>query len=411
MNLKFSFLLLLLILIGCESDDSEYELVTVAVPQVVSKAELRKQVAVKVPEPTGETGKFYFYQDYIFVNEIKKGIHIIDNSNPEAPKKTAFINIPGNIDMAVKDDILYADSFTDLLTFDLTDMQTIKLVDELNNVLSSDSYPWPEITQHIGAYDFDDYDFDDDVIVGWEYRTEVRKKIVHDILMFDALNATYSRAEVAQVGTGGSMARFKIVGELLYALDTYKINVFQIERQVKKINEAPVYAPIETIFNEGDYLYIGSSDGMYIYSIVNPELPQYVSQINHVFGCDPVVVAGDYAYLTLRGGNRCGQDLSMLEVIDVSDKANPTVVDIYDMEGPYGLGIRGNLLYVSDGEHGLHIYDKQDPEDLKLLKIKTDLNIFDVIPLQKSLLTIGDNRLRQFKYLESDLELISDFQL
>ena len=66
-----------------------------------------------------------------------------------------------------------------------------------------------------------------------------------------------------------------------------------------------------------------------------------MSDFTHWEGCDPVVVDGDYAYLTLRGGNLCGQDESVLEVIDISNKTTPTLAARYELENPYGLGIKG----------------------------------------------------------------------
>ena len=38
------------------------------------------------------TGKLYILGNYIFLNEIDKGIHIIDNAIPSSPKNVAFID-------------------------------------------------------------------------------------------------------------------------------------------------------------------------------------------------------------------------------------------------------------------------------------------------------------------------------
>ena len=85
----------------------------------------------------GVVGKIYFYQDYILVNEKYEGIHIIDNSDPSNPQSTNFICIPGNIDIAVKDDILYADSYTDLIAIDISDIGNIQIVKRFEDV-----FPW-----------------------------------------------------------------------------------------------------------------------------------------------------------------------------------------------------------------------------------------------------------------------------
>ena len=80
-----------------------------------SLMELRMQVKAESPRGLEQPGKMYVKGKYLFVNEIKKGIHIIDNGNPASPKFVTFINIPGNGDIAVRDNILYADSFCDLV--------------------------------------------------------------------------------------------------------------------------------------------------------------------------------------------------------------------------------------------------------------------------------------------------------
>ena len=65
-------------------------------------------------------GKIYVYGNYIFLNELGQGIHIIDNSQPNAMKNVAFIKIPGNLDLAAIGNTLYADSYSDLVTFDIS---------------------------------------------------------------------------------------------------------------------------------------------------------------------------------------------------------------------------------------------------------------------------------------------------
>ena len=62
-------------------------------------------VKAESPRALEQPGKMYVKGKYLYVNEIKKGIHIIDNGNPASPKFVTFINIPGNGDIAVRDSI------------------------------------------------------------------------------------------------------------------------------------------------------------------------------------------------------------------------------------------------------------------------------------------------------------------
>ena len=81
------------------------------------------------------------------------------------------------------------------------------------------------------------------------------------------------------------------------------------------------------------------------------------------------------------------------------------------MDNPYGLGIKNNLLFVCDGSSGLKVYDKTDVGDIKLLNHFDYINTYDVIPLENSLLMIGDNTLFQYEYSDDGIELLSNFSM
>lgn len=81
------------------------------------------------------------------------------------------------------------------------------------------------------------------------------------------------------------------------------------------------------------------------------------------------------------------------------------------MDGPYGLGIKDEKLFVCDGESGLKVYDKTNVEDLVSLNHFKDIFTFDVIPLDNSLLMVGDEVLYQYEYLQDDIKLMSTLQL
>ena len=91
-----------------------------------------------------------------------------------------------------------------------------------------------------------------------------------------------------------------------------------------------------------------------------------------------MVVDGDYAFVTLRGGNNCGATESGLFIVDISDIATPVLATTYAMDGPYGLGIKDNKLFICDGESGLKVYDKTNIENLELLNHYKNIITFDV---------------------------------
>ncbi len=370
----------LLTFMSCENED--YEIYNVVTPVTMTLSELRSS-------------------EFIFINDVEKGIHIIDNTIPTAPKKISFLKILGNTDIAVKDEMLFADSYSDLVVFDISDIRKIVEKNRLNDVFPFYYPAYPTVENDNPVY----YDYQnitaDKIIVDWTVKQEKRKPQNYDILIDRGgimVNATSSEGAV---GKGGSLARFMIVEDFLYAVDNQKINIFNIQNLSvpKKINEQYVGWGIETIFNRNEYLYLGSTNGMYIYDIKSLENPVFVSRIAHINACDPVVVDEKYAYVTLRSGNLCGASESVLEIIDITNKAKPVKIKSYIMENPYGLGIKDQMLFICDGTAGLKVFNRTDVLDLQMTNQFKNINPFDVIPLDDKLLLVGENKLFQYKYV------------
>jgi hypothetical protein len=372
----------------------------------MTKAEFKNSVDIIAPIPIAESGKIYAYENYIFVNDKFKGVHVIDNSNPASPQKISFIKIAGNVDISVKNNYLYADSITDLVVLDISDINNIQIVNRLENVLR-DNVVWPA---EADFFEYEGWDYENEILVGWEVVTErrlieeVEQRFV-DILFADAAENS--------VGQGGSLARFKIVNDFLYAVDSHSINIFNITDLANPQDLEDVYAgfDIETIFNRDNHLFLGSMRGMYIYDISSPANPTFVSEFQHGTACDPVVVDGDYAFVTLRGGNNCGATESGLFIVDISNITNPSLTSSYPMEEPYGLGVKNEKLFVCDGSAGLKVYDKTNVEDLVELQHFEDIVTFDVIPLENNLLMVGDGVLYQYEYENTNIRLISSISL
>lgn len=410
-KIMLTTLLLFFILQSC-SEDADFVLVNVATPEYISIDNLRSSIEITNPTNIVASGKIYAYKNLILVNDLKRGIHVIDNNDPKNPIKIAFIKIIANNDMEVRGDYLYADSLMDLVVFDISDIHSIKKISRLKDVFPV-NIPIPFMEDLIVEYGDDGYNADpNNIIIGWDISKE-RRKIDDlnylsrgmDILAFAEANAT--------TGQGGSLAKFKIVDDFLYAVDSHNINIFNIDNLEKPQQLNPVFAgfDIETIFNRGDHLFLGSRSGMYIYNIETPAMPQFISEFQHGTACDPVVVDYEYAYITLRAGNSCGALDSSLQIVNITDLNNPVLVKSYAMDNPYGLGIKNDLLFICDGKSGMKVYDKSEVEELKLLDHFENINTFDVVPLEDHLLMIGEDVLYQYAYTEEGISLLSQFSL
>lgn len=400
--------------------NNEYVIATPLTANLISF----KEEAVEITDPIEivESGKIYAYKNYIFINDVYRGLHVLDNTNPESPQPIKFIKLEGNNDISIKDDRLYADSYGDLVIMDISDINNIGDVKRIENAIYQEFWctvgfdvEWPQAD----AYDYSDVNAGRDAIVGWETsrvrmtEDEFNEKFGFNQGFAEDTAVANSDASSSDTGQGGSLARFRIVGDYLYAVEWSSINVFDISDldAPEVLDEVYTDWGIETIFSQGDLLFLGGNRGMFIYDISEPETPKFVSDFQHGRACDPVVVDGNYAYVTLRGGNACGTIESGLYVVDISNIENPELEVIYPMDGPYGLGIKDNMLFICDGASGLRVFDKSDAPNITALSHIDVMVTYDVIPMQEQLLMIGDGVLYQYEYLENDIKLISQLSL
>jgi len=380
----------------------------------MSYDELRAPVNVKSAQDIIQPGKLYFKDKIIYVNEYMKGIHVIDNQDPSKPKVLKFIEIPGNVDLAIKGNILYADSYVDLVAIDISNLDDIKEVARIENAFP---YMVPEYTDGV----LEEVSEEKGIVVGWQ-KVEKTEEIdpnpnnyqyypYYDMMYFaenSGVRAVSTDSYQQSFGVGGSMARFTISSNYLYAVDYSTLRLFNISdiTDPELESEINIGWNIETIFPYKNKLFIGTMTGLLIYSLNNPANPEYVSQFTHISSCDPVVVEDDYAYVTLRSGNLCGESEDLLDVVDISNINNPFLLKEYPMVEPFGLGIDNSILFVCDGSAGLKIYNAEDPLNIAANKLiqYPDINAFDVIPLGDVLLMIAVEGLYQYDY--SDLDSI-----
>lgn len=400
--------------------DRTYEEITYKanVPIVMGFDEFRSAVKKSAPQDLETPGKIYFKDNYIFVNEFQEGIHVIDNANPAAPLVLNFIEIPGNIDMAVRGNILYADSYIDLVAIDITDPANPVEVDRLENA-------FPNVLPPMEDYSYPVYglDFTKGVVVGWETRdvTEVVERdnsygFAKEVSFDDSGVASIGQNEVSfdrsSVGIGGSMAKFTLIGDNLFAMHNNTLKQFNVSTTpgITVGPEVPIGYQVETLFPHGTKLFMGTTTGMVVYDVSNPSSPQFVSVFNHINSCDPVVIEGNYAYVTLRSGTQCNGFTNQLDVVDISSLTNPFLVKSYPMFNPHGLGIDNHILFICDGDAGLKVYNATDPMQIHMNQLAhfADIKTFDVIPFNGIAMMIGSDGLYQYDYTNLDsLKLLS----
>ena len=223
-----------------------------------------------------------------------------------------------------------------------------------------------------------------------------------DSVNFGGLSGSndFSGGSESGTGIGGSMARFTISGDYLYTVDSWNLNTFEITDPINPVNKSEVNLGwgIETIFPYDNKLFIGAQSGMHIYGLENKEEPNWISTYEHMTSCDPVVVQGDYAFVTLRGGNQCQGFNNQLDIIDVSNADDPKLFKTYPMINPHGLGVDDDCLFITEGDYGLKMYDISDLEEIKLIEHFKDISSIDVIPFMDVLMVIGEDGFHQYSY-------------
>lgn len=419
---KLSYLSLLLcsfvltvFLPGCAKDTVETSYTySIYEPVYRTTAEVRANIRSNAPRKVEHPGKLYKLGSYIFLNEIDRGIHVINNTNPAQPQVVAFVDVPGNVDLAVKGNMLYADLYTDLVAIDISDPRQVVLKKVVENVFPHRRYNnfYPDSNK---------------VIVDWTRRdtTIYNKSDLKTWMEFNMDKAFISLANTsgpvpvragtasvasAPAGVSGSMARFTIMGNRLYTVGYSELRAFNIATAENPVQSAvrSLGWNIETIYPFSDKLFIGSQTGMFIYDVSSPDNPVQAGQFNHVRSCDPVIADNEYAYVTLRSGNVCQGFTNELDIVKLNNFVSPSLLKVYGLTNPHGLSKDGDLLFICDGAAGLKLFNAADVLNLQLLKTVGGIDTYDVIAENGTALVVAKDGLYQYSYANlNDIRLLS----
>ena len=406
---------------GCLKDSCERTVSYIRVDPVFKTLdEIKNSTAVvEAPRPLLNPGQIYYYDDKIFINERREGIHVIDNSDPAHPQKMAFIAIPGNEDLAIRNGILYANAYIDLLAIDLSSYQVMGRAEAVIPPLWEDPennrvavyYKQTPVTEVMDCETSGRLYRKNGVL--WDAGPEVFDDFSNVLDEFSFGNSATG------AGLGGSMARFTLVDAYLYIVDDQRLHVFGLANPYvpEELNQISLGWGIETILPYQDKLFIGSNSGMFIFDNSNPAAPALLSTFAHARACDPVYVQGNLAYVTLRSGTPCEGFSNQLDVVDISNLTLPALLVSHPMLNPHGLSVQGSDLLLCEGEYGFKRFDATDPMKIgqRLLDHASGLHAFDVIALPgaaKVALVIGEDGFYQYSYGDPEkLTLLSSIPI
>jgi len=401
-------------LFGCDKDTNNQEWVDVSyvTPIYKSTSDLADEIFIDEPKVQTGLGKIITYGDMVFINQPMEGIHVVDNSNPASPMNHSFISIPGNVDLAIVDNHLYADMFSALVVFDLSDLDSPKFLEDftVEDVFYYDSYwNFPNEIWEEGHVRFADYvDTSMGIVVGWE--TEVRRERIDNTygpeLAFDDVGVAVPGSDVdfmSNTSTAGSMARFLPIEGYLYTINFSDLVLFQLAQNYKPNPwiRIDTETQAETLFYLNDLLFVGSVNGMLMYDVTDASYPLFINKIEHMRSCDPVVADSEYAYVTLRGGTNCFTDLNELQIIDIQTPEDLQVVSHKSLFNPHGLGIYEDHLIICDGSAGIKVLDVADRSQPEIMTSYPIGFAYDVIIDYPNAMVVGEEML--FQYDLSDL--------
>lgn len=153
----------LLLLNACQTHESiDDEKVMGYRPVYAPYTEIEK-VSIEPARKLTNPAKIYVRGTFLFVNEFNEGVHVINNADPKSPKPIAFIKIPGNQDLELKDNVMYADNGLDLVAIDISSPQSVKILKRIDDVFPYPSYP------PFQGVKFECVNPDKGFVVKWEY--------------------------------------------------------------------------------------------------------------------------------------------------------------------------------------------------------------------------------------------------
>lgn len=369
-------------------------------------------IELESPRISEHMGKALLHNNYLFINEVLKGVHIYDNADPTNPINLGFLPIHANLEMVALGDFLYLDSYFDLLTFDISDINNPQLVDRQEDVFPFQLHRrFASFEDNLPSIAFDQTTH---IVQGWSIgeitgETELDNTcegVSCSLSSFTSVrgrgfNSTAMIGGPAKSGINSRMVRRQ---DYLYTLGESQLRIFQLPGIPLRQGEVSKDIRENSIQATDSNLWLGNHRYLTAYDLTNPTAPVTFSFLFDFSQCQPLVTDGNRAYRTTYSSSHCRPAVNQLHVMDISDLHSPDALKSYNMTHPEGLALDGNLLFVCEGEGGLKVYDRTDDLDLEnhLMAHLTDIQPHDVYA-ENGLATITcDGVIYQYSYADPE---------
>jgi hypothetical protein len=272
----------------------------------------------------------------LYVSDSDTGLHVYDVSNLSAPSKVIRIPVRGNVSSALKDGIVFTNDYNQLQAIRITD-GSYDVVAKIGEPYSDPhGFPWHEGGGRDSGYG-----------------------CMCSDNSFDPMTSPTPTG-----GGGSSFATFAVVDNELYRVNDDDLIVYDVTDAEKpaKVSSVHVDWNIETLYPTPNLLFIGGRLGMYIFDRGDPLHPKQLSKIEHTVACDPVVVEGTTAFVTLRQMGGCGGVTNELMCVNIEDPSAPVIIGEKPLTTPWGLAVQNQQLFLSHGDSGYSLLDVSQPD-------------------------------------------------
>ena len=304
------------------SVETRYE----AEPVYLSFEELRQPLVTTDREQIIQNTHYVHYESYLFINEKAKGIHVIKTAKEEVPEYIAFLKIPGNYRMFVKDGYLYADNFVDLIVIDISDETNFHIVHRAEDVFPNNPY------QVIGSYDS---------LVSFDET----KGVVVDVAY---TSVPVSENEKYIDNTQQYLSDLTIEGNTLFALVEGKVLRFDVEDPLAITAQSSYLrsnsSTLVSFTPTDGYLVTFDAYGRnYVIDTSVPVSESYPWQFQLQGGYGVIGFVENKAF----GWNACYScdDESHLAIFNIDDINNPAVERHVPMDKPHSVALENDYLF------------------------------------------------------------------
>lgn len=242
----------------------------------------------------------------------------------------------------------------------------------------------------------------------------MKKLIVFIFIAFLAISCENidfgTSADSGNTTTNGSYAKMIKIGNFLYAINDNQLATYDVSdaKNPNLLDKQDVGFQIENIYHSEGVLFIGSSQNLHIFAIGQNGIPSRKNQvayfeITNFCSKDPVIVNGNYAYVTLSEivtsvENCTRATLNELRIYNIADLGSPKLKSVTQMNSPKGLSIDGNLLFVCEQHKGVQVFDVTDKTQPVKINYINLPNAYDVIATNKVLMVVSSDQIREYDY-------------